>query len=276
MTQPQVLVLHAPGTNRDREAALACEMAGAHAEIVHIASLLAQPQELDEFQMLVLPGGFSYGDDLGGGKIWSLDLRYRLTDALARFHAARRPILGICNGFQVLIKSGLLPGGWHRDASPTIPTIADASLCVGQTATLTRNASARFECRWVYLRPDPASPCVFTRGLHELIHCPVAHGEGRFALNQPDDLARLQAARQVALTYTDADGRDIAGAYPLNPNGSQGDVAGVCDPTGTVFGLMPHPEDHVLAAQHPRAARGQRGMLGLPMFINGVRYAAEL
>ncbi len=248
MIPPRVLILHAPGTNRDREAALACEMAGGRPQIVYVNDLLAQPGRLNEFQMMVLPGGFSYGDDLGAGKIWSLDLRHRLADALASFHAARKPILGICNGFQALVKSGLL----------------------APNATLTRNASARFECRWVYLRPQPSSLCVFTRGLQELIYCPVAHGEGRFVSNDQNTHAL------VALTYADAEGRDAGGVYPLNPNGSQADIAGVCDPTGTILGLMPHPEDHVWAMQHPRASRGQRGMLGLPLFINGVRYAADL
>ena len=115
--KPRVLILHAPGTNRDREAALACERTGGQVQIVHINELSAAPSRLDDFQMLVLPGGFSYGDDLGAGKLWALELRYRLGDALARFHAARRPILGICNGFQTLVKAGLLPGPFGGETS---------------------------------------------------------------------------------------------------------------------------------------------------------------
>jgi phosphoribosylformylglycinamidine synthase len=266
--KPRVLILHAPGTNRDREAALACERAGGQAQIVHLNALSAAPTRLADFQMLVLPGGFSFGDDLGAGKLWALELRYRLGDALADFHALRRPILGICNGFQALVKTGFLPGPLTGD---TAASPAPAELA--QTATLTHNAAGHFECRWVHLRPQPDSVCIFTRGLDELITCPVAHGEGRFELAQPANLSRLRAAGQIALTYVDADGAPAGGAYPLNPNGSLADIAGVCDRTGTILGLMPHPEDHLSPLQHPRRAEGQ---LGLALFANGIRYAAGL
>ncbi len=230
--------------------------------------LASAPRRLNEFQMLVLPGGFSYGDDLGAGKVWSLDLRFRFSEALAHFHGQRKPILGICNGFQALVKSGFLPGD-ARDA-------ADDRGGRAQTATLTRNASARFECRWVHLRPNPASPCVFTQGLTELIDCPVAHGEGRFLLADRQRLHALHATGQVALTYVDALGQPAHGAYPTNPNGSLADIAGVCDPTGTILGLMPHPEDHLWHAQHPQAARGHAERFGLVLFERGVHYAAQL
>jgi phosphoribosylformylglycinamidine synthase len=233
-----------------------------------VKSLAAQPRQLDEFQMLVLPGGFSYGDDLGAGKVWALDLRFRLSDALARFHDRRKPILGICNGFQALVKTGFLPGG--------APGAAGDQAGPAQTATLTRNHSARFECRWVHLRPNPASPCVFTQGLETLIDCPVAHGEGRFVLADRSRLGALHAAGQVALTYVDGQGQPAGGSYPVNPNGSLADIAGVCDPTGTILGLMPHPEDHLWHAQHPQAARGHVGRFGLALFERGVRYAAQL
>ncbi|MGB4977165.1 MAG: phosphoribosylformylglycinamidine synthase subunit PurQ, partial [Anaerolineae bacterium] len=210
--------------------------------------------------------------DLGAGKLWALELRYRLGDALAQFHAARRPILGICNGFQALVKTGFLPGPLTEDA-PTANATGSPSDLV-QTATLTRNAAGHFECRWVHLRPQPDSVCVFTRGLTELIACPVAHGEGRFELAAAADLPRLRAAGQIALTYVDAEGAPAAGAYPLNPNGSLADIAGICDRTGTIFGLMPHPEDHLSALQHPAAARGVSGQRGLALFANGIRYAA--
>ena len=263
MPKPRVLILHANGSNRDREAALACAAAGGEPSVVHVNRLVAEPDLLTQSQMLVLPGGFSYGDDLGAGKIWSLDLRFRFRDALAEFHERRKPILGICNGFQALVKSGLLPGDNAEDTA-------------GQTVTLTRNLSARFECRWVYLRPDPASVCVFTLGLHELVYCPVAHGEGRLVPANDAVLAQLQAGGQIALAYALEDGAPAGGAYPQNPNGSAADIAGICDTSGTVLGLMPHPEDHLFGLQHPRASRGERGMLGLPLFRNGVRYAAGL
>lgn len=272
MTRTRVLVLHAPGTNRDREAALACQMAGGVPEIVPVGTLVAQPQRLDEFQMLVLPGGFSYGDDLGAGKVWSLDLRFRLIEVLACFHAQKKPILGICNGFQALVKSGFLPG---RTGSVFGLRTGDDLSHLVQSATLTRNTVSHFECRWVHLRPNPASPCVFTHGLEELIACPVAHGEGRFLLADPDHLEGLAVAGQVALTYVDAQGEPADGTYPTNPNGSLADIAGVCDPTGTILGLMPHPEDHLWRMQHPQAARGHEGQFGLVLFENGVRYAEQ-
>jgi len=185
-------------------------------------------------------------------------MRWLFQDPLADFVAAGKPVIGICNGFQALVKSGWLPGP-HGDAA---------------RATLTRNASNRFECRWVWLEPNPTSPCVFTRGLDEPITCPVAHGEGRFVPRDVDVLASLVEGGQVALTYTSATGG--APAYPANPNGSTADIAGICNATGTVFGMMPHPEDHILAEQHPRRTRGEAGNLGLVLFRQGLRYAAEL
>jgi phosphoribosylformylglycinamidine synthase len=246
-----VLILHANGTNRDREAALACELAGAQPEIVHINQLLAGERRLLDYGMVVLPGGFSYGDDLGAGVLWAAELRLRLGEDLTNFAATQRPILGICNGFQALVKTGLLPGG---------------QLTAHRTATLTNNASGHFECRWVYLQPNIASPCVFTQGLNELIYCPVAHGEGRFI----SDAAQLDPNR-VALTYVDLVDAEIS--YPANPNGSVLNIAGICNAAGNVLGLMPHPEDHVFFWQHPRWRRGEAGLIGLRLFEEGIRYA---
>ena len=276
---PPILILHATGTNRDREAAWACELAGGAPEIVHVNQLAAGERRLQDYRMLVLPGGFSYGDDLGAGKLWAVALRHRLGDELQAFVAAGRPVLGICNGFQALVKSGLLP------ALPTLepPTRRSGVPTYQSTnpqATLTRNDSARFECRWVYLAPQAGSPCVFTRDLGEPIYCPVAHGEGKFVARDEATLAAIEAQGLVALRYgrpETAEALTTNGAgYPWNPNGSQGDIAGVCNPAGTVFGLMPHPEDHVIPAQHPRVHRGEQGQSGLRLFVNGVRYAAGL
>ncbi|HSJ58658.1 MAG TPA: phosphoribosylformylglycinamidine synthase I, partial [Anaerolineae bacterium] len=249
---------HATGTNRDREAACAVDAAGGVPEIVHVNALRADPARLHTYQMLILPGGFSYGDDLGAGRLWATDLRWLFHDELARFVDAFKPVLGICNGFQALVKSGWLPGPSGD----------------GARATLTRNASNRFECRWVSLRPDPASPCVFTRGLDELVYCPVAHGEGRFVPADPAALRRLQECKQVALTYAGADGG--VALYPDNPNGSVAGIAGICNERGNVLGLMPHPENHIHPAQHPRWTRGEAGHLGLPLFVQGMQYAREL
>lgn len=252
---PPALVLQAPGSNRDRAAARALELAGATPTCRTLDAVIAQPALLDAARLLVLPGGFSFGDDLGAGRLWAATLRDRLAEPLARFVESGRPVIGICNGFQALVKLGLLPGDGAR---------------FEQTATLTHNASATFECRWVRLEPNPKSPCVFTRGLTRPIDCPVAHGEGRFVAEG----ATLEAIRTqglTALTYA-GDG------YPANPNGSVDDIAGVCNAAGTVLGLMPHPEDHVFAEQHPLRTRpdADRGGLGLTLFERGVAYARDL
>jgi phosphoribosylformylglycinamidine synthase len=263
MTKPRVLILHATGTNRDREALQACELAGGNAEIVHVNQLRDRTRRLHDYQMLVLPGGFSYGDDLGAGRIWATDLRYVLRDQMVPFIEAGKPVIGICNGFQALVKSGALPG--------TLPDIE--ALGSGALATLTRNASNRFECRWVWLQPDSSSPCVFTRGLAGRIYCPVAHGEGRFVPRDGAVLRTLEENRLISVRYVAPDGSPAS--YPDNPNGSVADVAGICNASGTVFGLMPHPEDHIFSEQHPRWTRGEQGNLGLALFENGIRYAAQ-
>lgn len=280
--KPPVIVLRASGTNRDFEAAYACEMAGGQAEIVHVNQLATGQRRLGDYAMLVLPGGFSYGDDLGAGSLLALDLRYRFRDELACFIEAGKAVLGICNGFQALVKSGFLPGRARAgDLSASSQEPASYRL-----ATLTFNRSARFECRWVYLKPNPASPCVFTRGLDELLYVPVAHGEGRFLVGNAgvspahsvspsgDDLEQLQANGQIALRYVDREGNPVG--YPGNPNGSPKGAAGVCNSRGNVFGLMPHPEDHVLPYQHPRWTRGESGGSGLAIFRAGIDYVKNL
>ena len=257
MLRQRVLILHAPGTNRDREAALACELAGGEPEIVHINQLLSGDRTLGAFRMLVLPGGFSYGDDLGGGRLWASDLLHRLWDDVRAFIAASKPVLGICNGFQALVKAGLLPGNSSEG-----------------DVTLTHNALGKFECRWVTLQPVEGSRSLWTRDLREPILCPVAHGEGRFAVKDEPARKRIWDEGLVALTYVNPAGQ--ATCYPHNPNGSVDDIAGICNAAGNVLGLMPHPEDHVFGLQHPRWTRGERGGLGLPLFRNGLRLAAEV
>jgi len=267
MKEPGVLVMHAPGTNRDREAALACELAGGAAQIVHINELISGERKLEHYQMLVLPGGFSYGDDLGAGRLWANDLYHRFRADLDAFVAAGKPVLGICNGFQALVKAGYLPGPGAR-----------------QRVTLTRNRSGHFECRWVRLRPTSGSSCLFTAGLEEDILCPVAHGEGRFAVAEEGMAEALFQDGLVALTYAPVANRADAphraavraqAGYPDNPNGSVADIAGICNIVGNVFGLMPHPEDHIFAEQHPRWARGEAGGMGISLFRNGIRAAAQ-
>lgn len=248
----RILILHAPGTNRDRQAALACTLAGGRPEIVHLNQLLSGERRLLEYAFLILPGGFSYGDDPGAGTLWGLALRQRFGEELQRFVDEGRPVLGIGNGFQALVRAGLLPG----------PRV-----------TLAGNRSGHFECRWVHLRPEPAGRCLFTRGLQGLLYLPAAHAQGNLVPADEASLAALQAGGQVALTYVGADGRPAP--YPANPNGSAGHVAGICNPAGNVLGLMPHPEGHILPHQHPRWTRGEAGGMGLALFEAGVRAAGR-
>ena len=252
--QPKILILHANGTNRDHDVALACKMAGGEPEIVHINQLRSGEKHFADYQMLVVPGGFSYGDDLGAGRLWALDLRTEFADDMAKFVDAGRPIIGICNGFQTLVKSGLLPDSDFEDS-----------------VTLTYNESAHFECRWVYLQANPDSPSLFTRNLNGLIYCPVAHGEGRLLTIDDRTTQAIQSENLHALTYVNADGS--VASYPANPNGSTAGIAGLSNRAGNVFGLMPHPENHIFDWQHPRVHRAEGGGLGLGLFINGVQNA---
>jgi phosphoribosylformylglycinamidine synthase len=261
--RPKALILHATGTNRDLEAAQALELAGAQAEIVHLNQLRWGERQWSDYQVLVLPGGFSYADALGAGKLLALDLRAYFAEQVTAFVQQHKAVIGICNGFQALVKAGLLPALDHPQPGEPLD------------ATLTFNASGHFECRWVELAPR-SQRCIWTRGLNELILCPVAHGEGNYLMADPQAVEQLRTHDQVALLYARPDGSPAQGAYPLNPNGSQGDIAGVCNPQGNVLGLMPHPEDHIFAYQHPRWTRGERGCMGLALFQNGVKYAAQL
>ena len=255
--KPPIVVLHAPGTNRDLEAAHACELAGGHVEIVHVNQLAQGIRRLKDYVMLVLPGGFSYSDDLGAGVLSALDLRFKFQKELEEFIENGKAVFGICNGFQALVKSGFLP---FRPPERRV--------------TLTFNRSAHFECRWVYLRVNPASPCVFTQGLEDLLYVPVAHGEGRLLVDSEKTLCLLKDQHQVVLTYVNENGAPMG--YPGNPNGSIDGIAGICNPRGNVFGLMPHPEDHIHPYQHPRWTRGEQGGVGLSLFQAGIRYVASL
>jgi phosphoribosylformylglycinamidine synthase len=254
---PKIIILHVSGTNRDAEAARACELAGGAPEIVHINQLRAGERKLADYAMLVLPGGFSYGDALGAGARLALDLRVYLEDELNAFVAQDRVVLGICNGFQTLVKCGLLPG----DGSPR------------RRATLTENASGHFECRWVHLQVNPASPVRPLATLDDLIFCPVAHGEGNFQVVDRATLTQLEQDNLVLFRYVDAQGEPVQGAYPANPNGSIHDIAGLCNARGNVVGLMPHPEDHILPIQNPL---GRRDRLGLPLFHAMVACARQV
>ncbi len=252
MTKPRVLIPVALGTNRDHDLASAFELAGADAHVVPLSALRSGEVRLDEFQILGVPGGFSYGDALGAGRLFGLDLAGWFGDQLHAAVDRQTPIIGICNGFQALVRSGILPGPGH-------------------TAVLARNALGDFECRWVELEPVTMHS-VWTEGLIEPLRCPIAHGEGRFVSG---DLDALNEAGQVAFRYLSPDGSAADGCYPANPNGSVGDVAGVCDATGFVLGLMPHPEDHVLSRQDPLRGRNGAGAgRCLDLFKAGVKAVA--
>jgi phosphoribosylformylglycinamidine synthase I len=255
MAIPRVLILRAPGSNCDAEAQFAFELAGAYAERVHINRLRENPRLLRSCQILVIPGGFTYGDDVAAGKILAIQLQHFLGDALRQFRDAEKLILGICNGFQVLLKAGLI-----------MPPDED-----GPIATLAHNESARFEDRWVTLKVN-ATRCPWFLAGYQKLYVPVAHGEGKFVCRESWILKGLDQTGQICLKYVDADGRP--GAYPINPNGSQADAAGVCDTTGRVLGVMPHPERHTLPVQHPQWTR--RGLApegeGLRLFKNAVGF----
>jgi len=276
--RPKAIVLQAAGSNRDLEAAQALELAGAQAEIVPLAELRDGRRALADYQLLLVPGGFSYADALGAGKLLALDLNTDLSAQMRTFVDSGKPVIGICNGFQALLKAGLFRDEkWEvrsamvKDSHPTshfpLPTSAPST-------TLTFNAAGHFECRWVSLAPRSRT-CLWTRGLNEALYCPVAHGEGNFTAADAATMAALAANDQIALVYVHPDGAPANGAYPANPNGSAADIAGICNPAGNVLGLMPHPENHLYPYQHPRWSRGERGGLGLKLFEQGVSYAAQ-
>jgi len=272
---PRALILRAPGINRDEDAAAAIELAGGRPDRVHINRVVEGATKLADYALLIIPGGFSYGDHLGAGKLLAVDLAHRLAETLAAFVADGRPVIGICNGFQVLVKAGVLPGagGWESGVTSQASGIRSSHSPI---ATLTDNASGQFECRWVQLAADPASRCVFTQGFERLIEVPVAHGEGRFVARDQAALQALQASGQVALRYVAAGGGTAI--YPDNPNGSDDAIAGVCNAMGNVLGLMPHPEDAILPHQHPRWTREpvRAEGDGLALFRNAVRYAMSI
>ncbi|HBX67828.1 MAG TPA: phosphoribosylformylglycinamidine synthase [Chloroflexi bacterium] len=249
MTPKPVLILHAPGTNRDGDLAEAIRLAGGAPNIVPLSRLRENGKNWRDYVMLALPGGFSYGDALGAGRLWALELQTAFEDLLLAFVESNRPVIGICNGFQVLVKAGILPGN-------------------GQTATLTFNASGHFECRWVTLAPNKVNPSPWLTDLPP-IFCPVAHGEGRFLMAEGQALP----TEQIGLAYTHPDGTTADGVYPVNPNGSPRDIAGITNPAGNIIGLMPHPEDHIYPHQHPNWTRGESGGMGVKLFENGLKMA---
>ncbi len=258
MPTPRALVIRTAGTNCDVETKFAFELAGAEAELVHINRIAGERNPFDGYRIVALPGGFTYGDDVAAGKIMAVELTHVLGEKLAGFAAAGGLIIGICNGFQVLVKTGLLP-----DAQFVKPGL--------RQVTLITNDSHKFEARWVRLRAAANTKCVFASP-GEIIELPVAHAEGKLVTRRPEVLSDLVSAGHVVYRYV-SDG-DQAPTYPQDPNGSLDHIAGICDASGRIFGLMPHPERHIFGYHHPRwtregmAAKGQ----GLQIFKRAVEY----
>jgi len=231
MKKVKVIVLRTAGTNCDKETVFAFQAAGADVDLIHINELIQGRKNIEPYKILALPGGFSYGDDIAAGKVLANELIYKLRRDLRKFVRSGRLVIGICNGFQVLVKTGLLP---H--------------------STLTFNDSGKFEDRWVYLKNMNRGNCVFTRGI-ERIYLPVAHGEGKFVTDSKT-LKGLEKNDEIVFKYVDGKGKEAG--YPWNPNGSMESIAGICNKEGNVFGMMPHPERFLTRYQHPHWTRFTR------------------
>lgn len=263
MANPSVCVLRAPGTNCDIETAHAFTMCGADAERVHLFRLLEDPKQLSQYQILCIAGGFSYGDDIGAGVIFARQLSERIGETIGEFLNRDTLVLGICNGFQVLLKSGILPGG-SQEWPPGSPS-----------TTLTWNNNGKYTALWVRLAVAD-TPSVFLRGMSEF-ELPIAHAEGRVAVNDDTTVDHWKNSGQIALQYTGGPPVDSSGrlGYPHNPNGSIANIAGLSDPSGRILGMMPHPERFIHPTQHPRwtrLAEDDREASGLKLFQNAVNY----
>jgi len=272
MAQTRAIVITGNGTNCEMEAAHACRLGGFdEAVIAHIADLLSGEIRLDDFHFLNLTGGFLDGDDLGSAKAQANRLRHarvdeleeHLLDQVLRFITDGKLILGVCNGFQLMVKMGMLPG-FDSDH-------------LTQRSTLTFNDCGRFQDRWTYLKVDPASPSVFTRGIERGIYLPMRHGEGKFLCDTSATLERIEAEHLAVFKYSGPDYAAPTMEFPLNPNGAQNAIAGICDATGRLMGLMPHPEAFVHYTQHPRWTREalpEEGD-GLILFRNAAEYVRQ-
>ncbi len=253
---PRILVLRAAGSNCDFETKYAFDIAGGKSDLVHVNRLLENKVLLDDYQIIAIPGGFTYGDDISAGKVLANQLKYKLAEQLTKFHKDGKLIIGICNGFQVLVKAGLLP-------------VVDFNAT--QKVTLTDNDSHKYEDRWVNLKVND-SCCVFTQNMKDQVFFPVAHAEGKFIPESDAVLRDLWKNRQVVFQYTSQNGSKPV--YPENPNGSVDDIAGICDTSGRVLGLMPHPERHIDPTHNPLWTRNGLSSEadGLPLFKNAVNY----
>ena len=259
MVEVKAIVLRAAGINCDIETEHALELAGAKAKRMHINRIIEDKTLLDEFQIIVFPGGFSYGDDVAAGKILANQIRYHIYEPIQKFIDDGKLVLGICNGFQVLVKTGILPG--------------DNSTKHQEEVTITYNDSGKFEDRWVYLAPQ-TDKCIFIEPGRQ-IYLPVAHAEGKVVTKDDATLEKLKSEGHVAFKYVDKNGEESD--YPVNPNGSMDSIAGLTDITGRILGLMPHPERFVRPTQHPHWTRLKEKPAGdgMSIFSNAVKYIKE-
>ena len=257
----KVIVLRTAGTNCEQETAFAFKSCGAQVDLGHMNQLIQGSLRLKDYHILAIPGGFTYGDDIESGRILANELRFKLGKDLQKFIQDGKLIIGICNGFQVMVKAGILPG------EPENKTFK-------QKATLINNDSAKFEDRWIHLKVEKKS--VWTKDLPDIIYLPVAHGEGKFVPQDEALLNQLKSNHQVVFRYSTSSGGKPT--YPENPNGSIDDIAGITDSTGRILGLMTHPERHFLFIQHPswtRLEKKSRFGDGAKIFENGVKYVRE-
>jgi phosphoribosylformylglycinamidine synthase len=255
--QLKALVLSGYGINCEAESKHVIEKVGGAADIIHINKLIEQPNLMEDYNLLFVPGGFSFGDDLGSGKVFSNKFKFRLSDNVVDFIKAEKLVIGICNGFQVLVKMGLLP-------EPDLE----------QKVTITANDSGHFEDRWVALKANEKSPCIFTKDVN-LMLLPVRHGEGKFIAQDEATLKQIEEDNQIVFQYVDEKG-SLAG-YPYNPNGSQLNIAGICDKSGRIFGMMPHPEAFNIIQNCPYWTTGLiKEAQGMRIFENAKKYIEKL
>lgn len=252
--KPKVAILKAEGTNFDEETKWAFELAGANAQIILMSEVLKNPKKLLSFQILDIPGGFSYGDDLYSGKIWANEINAYLKEAIQVFLKKNNLVIGVCNGFQVLVRTGLLPGFGQENKE------------IG----LIFNKMQKFECRWVRVKVNN-NASKFLRNEDLEGYLPVEHGEGRFIVKNKKTLDTLKMNKQLVFKYINADGID-ATDYPENPNGALESIAGICDTTGKIFGMMPHPEHHMVYYQYPNWRKKKEDPIGLKIYKNAVNY----
>jgi len=262
----KTFILRGPGTNCDVETAFAFRKAGAQADAFHINHWFENKELLHRYQIMVIAGGFTYGDDIGAGTVLGNEITQRLIDEVSRFVAEGKLILGICNGFQVLVKTGLLPGLSTETGKKPV-----------KEAVLATNDSAKYEDRWVYLKPEKKTRCVFTKNIErKVLYLPVAHGEGKFIAQDAETLKKIIDNGQVVFRYCDDKGKPTA-EFPANPNGAQDNIAAICDTTGRIMGMMPHPERFQDFTNHPRWTREkpEEPTDGMVIIQNAVNYIKE-